>query len=135
MWIPKYRRKVFSEPYRSDLKEIIKKAAYDYEMEVVEIEIPEDHVHMVIRAEPKMSPSGIMNIIKSISAREFFKRYPTVKKKYFWGGKLWTSSYFVETVGNGDEKAVRKYVQEQVREMDREEKAAKQLGLFTRERF
>jgi branched-chain amino acid transport system ATP-binding protein len=40
-----------------------------------------------------------MQIIKSISARQFFKLHPGIKKKYFWGGKLWTQSYFVETIG------------------------------------
>ena len=36
---------------------------------------------------------------KSISAREFFRIFPRIKRKYFWGGKLWTQSFFVETVG------------------------------------
>ncbi|WP_353651681.1 hypothetical protein [Pseudoalteromonas sp. NBT06-2] len=29
-----------------------------------------------------------MQMIKSISAREFFKLYPDIKRRYFWGGKL-----------------------------------------------
>ena len=130
VWIPKYRHKVFSEPYRSDLKAIIIKAAYDHEMEVEEIEIPEDHVHMVIKTEPTKSPARIMQIIKSISAREFFKRYPAVKGKYFWGGKLWTPSYFVETVGNRNEKQVKEYVRNQLNELDKVNNAIKQLKLF-----
>ncbi|WP_425325196.1 transposase [Parashewanella spongiae] len=52
---------------------------------MVELEIPVDHIHMVIRGEPKISPSDVMQIIKSISAREFFKRYPDIKRRYFWG--------------------------------------------------
>ena len=51
---------------------------------------------MVVRGVPKTSPSDVMQIIKSISAREFFRRYPETKKRYFLGGKLWTQSYFVE---------------------------------------
>ena len=62
-----------------------------------------------------MSPSDVMQIIKSISAREFFRRYPEIKKRYFWGGKLWTQSYFVETIGNANEEAIRAYVQGQLR--------------------
>ena len=41
-----------------------------------------------------------MQVIKSITASEFFRLYPEIKKNYFWGGKLWTQSYFVETIGN-----------------------------------
>ncbi len=52
VWIPKYRHKVFCEPYREILKGIIEKAGYDYNIDIVELEIPEDHIHMVIRGVP-----------------------------------------------------------------------------------
>ena len=130
IWIPKYRHRVFEEPYREKLKNIIRKIGYDYNIDVVELEAPVDHIHMVVRAEPKESPSHIMQIIKSISAREFFKQYPEIKKQYFWGGKLWTQSYFVETIGNANEEVIRKYVNNQLAAMDKVEKTSKQLALF-----
>lgn len=130
VWIPKYRRKVFGEPYRAVLKNIIEQIGYDYNIEIVEIESPSDHIHMVVRSEPKISPSDIMQIIKNISARHFFRLHPEIKKKYFWGGKLWTQSYFVETIGNANEETIRKYVQNQLVEMDKMENKASQLKLF-----
>ena len=71
-----------------------------------------------------------MQIIKSISAREFFRLYPAIRKKYFWGGKLWTQSFFVENVGNANEETIRKYVQNQLNKMDQYESYAKQLNLL-----
>lgn len=130
VWIPKYRHKVFTEPYRSDLRAIIQKIGYDYDIEIVELEVPVDHIHMVVRTEPKDSPSDIMQIVKSISAREFFRLHPLIKRKYFWGGKLWTQSYFVETIGNANEKVIREYVQNQLNAMNKGEENSKQLGLF-----
>jgi len=131
IWIPKYRHKVFVEPYREILKQIINKIGYDYNLNIVELEIPTDHIHMVIKSEPKLSPSRIMQTIKSISAREFFKQYPQIKQKYFWGGHLWTESFFVETIGNANEETIRKYVQNQLLEMDKiESKINSQLKLF-----
>jgi putative transposase len=65
---------------------------------------------MVIREIPKQLPSDVMQIMKSITARDFFRIYPEIKKKYFWGGKLWTQSYFVETIKNTTEEVIRKYV-------------------------
>ncbi len=130
VWIPKYSHKVFEEPYRAAMKAIIEKIGYDYDIDIVELEIPEDHIHMVVRSEPKQSPSKVMQVVKSISARELFRRYPDVKKRQFWGGKLWTQSYFVETIGNADEETIRKYVQEQLVVLDGKEGHAKQLGLF-----
>ncbi len=85
---------------------------------------------MVVRSEPKISPSHIMQVIKSISVREFFKCHPDIKRRYFWGGKLWTQSYFVETIGNANEETIREYVQNQLIELDRKEKNSDQLGLF-----
>jgi hypothetical protein len=85
---------------------------------------------MVIKGKPKIAPSRVMQVIKSISAREFFKLYPEINKRYFWGGKLWTQSYLVEIIGNANEKTIRKYVQNQLIELDSKEKNAKQLGLF-----
>ena len=94
------------------------------------MEIPEDYIHMIVRNEPKMSSSQIMQEIKNISSREFFKLYPDIKKRYFWGGKLWTQSYFVETIGNATEDTIRKYVQNQLVELDKKEELGSQLGLF-----
>jgi len=112
------------------LKGIIQKAAYDYDVDIVELEIPEDHIHMVVRGVPKMRPSDVMQVIKSIFAREFFRLYPEIKKRYFWEGKLWTQSYFVETIGNANEDVIRAYVRDQLTEYDNKEESSIQLGLF-----
>jgi len=115
---------------RSELKAIISKIGYDYDIDIVELKIPVDHIHMVVRSEPKISPSNVMQIVKSISARQFFKLRPEIKKKYFWGGKLWTQSYFVESIGNANEEVIRAYVQDQLKVMNEHEDEARQRGLF-----
>jgi putative transposase len=53
VWIPKYRHKVFTDPDRESLKAIIEKIRYDIDIE--ELEVPEDHIHMVVRGVLKMS--------------------------------------------------------------------------------
>ena len=130
VWVPKYRHKVFDEPYREVLKGIIEKIGYDYDIDIVELEVPEDHIHMVVRGVPKMSPSNVMQIVKSISARAFFRHYPEIKKRYLWGGKLWTKSYFVVTIGNANEEVIRTYVRDQLTEHEKKEYKSRQLGLF-----
>ena len=66
-------------------------------------------------------PSDVMQKVKSISAREFFRLHTDIKRRYFWGGKLWTQSYFVETIGDADEDTIRQYVQNQLSEIDHHE--------------
>jgi putative transposase len=72
--------------------------------------------------------------VKAICEKYFgtrvFNRYPEVKKRYFWGGKLWTQSYFVGTIGNANEETIRKYVKNQLVELDKHEAKYRQLGLF-----
>jgi hypothetical protein len=54
-----------------------------------------------------------VRIIKSITAREVFKRVPAVKKQ-LWGGEFWTKGYFISTVGrHGNEEVIRQYVKQQ----------------------
>ena len=129
VWIPKYRHKVFKSPYREVLKDIIRKVGYDYDINIIELEVPLDHIHMVVKSEPKISPSYIMQVIKSISARKFFEFYPNIKNKYFWGGKLWTQSYFVESIGNANEDTIRRYVKNQLQRMDKRESVQRRLNI------
>lgn len=129
VWIPKYRHKVFKERYRGVLKDIIRKVGYDYNINIKELELPVDHIHMIVKSEPKVSPSHIMQVIKSISAREFFELYPSIKKRYFWGGKLWTKSYFVESIGSANEETIRRYVKNQLRQMDKREIVQRRLNI------
>ena len=71
-----------------------------------------------------------MQVIKSISARECIRLYPKIKRRFFWLGKLWTQSFFVETVGNYNENTVREYVKNQLSEMDKLENKTRQLKIF-----
>jgi len=96
----------------------------------VELEAPLDHIHRVVKSDPKTSPSDVIQIIKSISARGFFRLHPEIKRQYFWGGKLWAQRYFVETMGNASEEVIRTYVQDQLQVMDKGEESSRQLGLF-----
>jgi len=70
--IPKYWRNVFLEPYRSAMKTIIHKVSFDYDIDIVELEIPEEHIHLVVKSEPRVSPSHIMQVVQSISGQGSF---------------------------------------------------------------
>ena len=64
-----------------------------YEIVFLEIGTDSDHVHFLVQSVPMYSPKKIVQIIKSITAREIFKKCPLVKKQ-LWGGELWTDGYF-----------------------------------------
>ena len=79
-----------------------------------------DHVHFLVQSVPTYSPTKIITILKSLTAREVFKRCPQVKKK-LWGGAFWSEGYFVSTVGpQGNEHTVADYVRDQGKEEGQE---------------
>ena len=109
----KYRKKVFTEAVEKSLKEICTEIGERYEIHFVEIGADEDHVHFLIQGIPTASPSSIIQKIKNLTAREIFGRHPEVKK-ILWGAHLWTSGFYVNTVGQyGNEKTVSEYVKNQ----------------------
>ena len=109
----KYRRKIFTEEIDQALQEVCNEISDRYEVNFIEIGSDTDHVHFLIQSVPTYSPTKIVTILKSITAREIFKRCPEVKKQ-LWGGNLWTSGYFVGTVGkHGNEKQIENYVKNQ----------------------
>ena len=109
----KYRRKIFTETLDQVLREVCIEISERYEINFVEIGSDTDHVHFLIQSVPTYSPTKIVTTLKSITAREIFKRCPEVKKQ-LWGGHLWTSGYFVSTVGkHGNENMIENYVKNQ----------------------
>lgn len=112
----KYRSAAFTEEVERSFKEICRTIDTCYELHFVEIGISEDHVHFLLQSVPTMMPSRMVQTIKSITAREIFKRHPEVKK-VLWGGQLWTSGYYLNTVGQyGNEHMIQEYVKRQGKE-------------------
>ena len=84
-----------------------------YQIYILEIVTDDNHVHFLVQSVPMYSPTKIVTIIKSLTAREVFRLNPEVKKE-LWGGEFWTDGYFVNTVSKfGDENTISKYVREQ----------------------
>ena len=124
----KYRRKVFNAEVTTTLKAVCAAISERYEVYFLEIGSDEDHVHFLIQSVPMLSPKQIIQIVKSLTAREIFRQHPQVKK-LLWGGKFWTSGYYVNTVGvYADENTIRKYVQNQGKQYQQIHR--NQLSLF-----
>jgi putative transposase len=126
----KYRRAVFTATVDGKLKEVCLEISKRYEINFLEIGTDKDHVHFLVQSVPMYSPKKIVQVIKSITAREIFAACPEVKKQ-LWGGEFWTDGYFVSTVGkHGNESVIKKYIQEQGTESEYEQLHKEQLNLF-----
>ena len=104
----KYRRVVFSEAVETTIKETCLEISKRYQIHFLEIGTDDDHVHFLVQSVPMYSPTKIVTIIKSLTAREVFRLNPEVKKN-LWGGEFWTDGYYVNTVSKfGDEDTIAK---------------------------
>jgi putative transposase len=113
VWSVKYRRSVLSAEIEAYLKELFQEIAQEKEFEVVMVEVGEkDHVHVFASAHPKVAPSYIVKMLKGISARKLFLKFPQLKQR-LWGGHLWNSSFYLETIGSISEEAIKKYIEKQ----------------------
>jgi putative transposase len=108
----------FLDKVDSELKNICLEISKRYEIRFLKIGVDKDHVHFLIQAIPMYSLKKIVQTIKSITAREIFRREPSVKKA-LWGGEFWSKGYFIKTVSKfGSEKSIAEYVKKQGLEKD-----------------
>jgi putative transposase len=112
VWVPKYRYRVLTGPIKEFAETSIRQLCEWKRVEVLELNIQQDHIHIVVFVEPKLSISDFMGIIKGKTAIKIFKSYPGLKKKPYWGNHFWGRGYCSSTVGL-DEDKIRKYVKYQ----------------------
>jgi len=109
----KYRKKIFDDEVDKTLKNICLEISDRYEIHFVEIGNDLDHVHFLVQSVPTLSVTRIVTIIKSITAREIFAKHKEVKK-LLWGGNLWTSGFYANTVGlYASQDVIKQYIKNQ----------------------
>lgn len=112
VWCVKYRHKTLEGKVESKLKEILYKIAEDNNFTIEEMEMDEDHIHLLIDCSPQHYIPNIIKALKGVSARLLFKEMPSIKKK-LRGGHLWNPSYFIATVSESTKEQIRSYIKSQ----------------------
>ena len=116
VWIPKYRKHVLDKGVSNYLKTIFDKIAEEHDFKIDTMEVMEDHVHIFVEAPPRYSPAQVVQILKSVSGREVFKKFPKLRKQ-LWAGEFWSDGYFVRSVGDKvTADIIRKYIEYQIHE-------------------
>lgn len=110
IWCTKYRRLLLKDTIKIDLKSIIQGIASDLNVEIIEIEVMPDHVHMLVDIDPQFGVHKFVKTSKGKSSRILRQKYKDLRTKV---PTLWTNSYFVSTVGGVSLDVVKKYIEEQ----------------------
>ena len=114
IWTTKYRHPVFTTTALvGEMKDILCSLAAQMEVAIEEMEVMEDHVHLLLSFKPKYAPTNIVKNPKSSSTRIFLHRHPEIKAAQFWGGYLWSHSYCMSTLGNMSKTTAEKYIRSQ----------------------
>ena len=109
----KYRKVIFDKELDEYLCKICEGIENRYEIRFLEIGTDDDHVHFLLQSVPTYSPTKVAQVVKSITAKKMFEKYPKLKEE-LWGSEFWTKGYFMSTVGkHGDEQKLRNYVKNQ----------------------
>ena len=111
IFTPKYRRKAIYNKYKQSIKEIIIELCKYKGVEIIEVHLMPDHIHMLVSIPPKISVSAFMGYLKGKSALMIFERHANLKYK-FGNRHFWSEGYYVSTVGL-NEATIRKYIREQ----------------------
>jgi putative transposase len=126
VWIPKYRKRILDKEVTDYLKEVFKQIAVEYGFKIDTMEVMEDHVHIFTEVPPRYSPAEVVQIMKGVSAREVFKKFPRLRKE-LWSGELWNDGYSVRSVGDKvTADIIRKYIEYQTHEDN-----STQLNIFS----
>ena len=110
VWCPKYRKAVLAGDVAQFVESEMRRLCEENKWIIGALHVQEDHVHVFLSTPPSVAPSLIANTLKGITARQVFKRFPSVKKQ-LWGGSFWSRSYYVGTVGDMSEATVKKYIE------------------------
>ena len=110
IWCSKYRRKVLVEEVGQRLKELIVGVASELRVDIIEMEIMPDHVHLLLEVDPQFSIHRAVKNIKGKTSRILRAEFISLRTRL---PSLWTNSYFVATVGGAPLEVIKQYIESQ----------------------
>ena len=120
VWTPKYRYRILKGEIKTEVEHCIRAFSEQKGCIIEELNVQEEHVHLVIFVPPKVSISEIIGIMKGRTAIRLFNKYKKLKQRPYWGNHFWSKGYCVDTVGL-DAEMIKKYVKYQEKKDKREE--------------
>ena len=114
VFAPKYRRKVFYNEKREDIREIIKTLCTWKGVDIIEGEVCPDHIHLLLSIPPKLSVLSFMGYLKGKSSLMIFDKFANLKYRY-GNRKFWCRGYYVDTIGR-NKKVIEEYIRNQLQE-------------------
>ena len=110
VWCPKYRRKVLIGDIETRLKELLIETCANMNVDIIEMELMPDHVHMLIEVDPQFGVHKAIKTMKGKTSKVLRSEFPELRTKL---PTLWTNSYFIATVGDAPLSVIKEYIKNQ----------------------
>ncbi len=112
VWIPKYRKRILQGKLAKRIEELLRICAETNGWKILELNVQQDHVHIVVQFVPTITISRMVNLLKGRSSRKIRKEFPELEEVY-WGDSFWGDGYFAETAGHCNLEKILNYVKNQ----------------------
>ena len=110
VWCIKYRRKVLTNGVDARLNELLLEYAKKLSVDILEMEIMPDHVHILMEVDPQFGVHKAVKSLKGYTSKILREEFPYLRTKI---PTLWTNSYFVSTVGGAPLEVIKQYIENQ----------------------
>ena len=110
VWCPNSRKAILTGAIASEMKSLIEAIGLERQWSILALEVQPDHIHLFVSIPPATSVADAIKILKGITARKLFVKFPELKKQ-LRGGHLWSPSYYVGTAGNVSSETIQKYIE------------------------
>jgi putative transposase len=115
VFVTKFRHKVFTDRHLSRTKAIMRDVCRDFEGEPAEFNGENNHIHLLVNYPPKVAVARLVNSLKAVSSHRLRQEYPDLAPHYYQANKLWSGSYFADSVGGTPLSDVKQYIEQQNR--------------------
>ncbi len=112
VWCPKYRRRILLGDIKRRLEELFKDCCDINGWVIHELNVQQDHVHLLLQTKPSVSLAAVMQYLKGGSSKVIRSEFPELEE-FLWGDSFWGDGYFAESVGTKNEDVIREYIQNQ----------------------
>ena len=109
IWCPKYRRKVLVGQVESRLKELLVQKAEEIGVDIAQMEVMPDHVHLFVKTLPTLAPQFVVQQLKGYTSHIMREEFSQLARM----PSLWTRSYYCESIGHISEETIRQYIEDQ----------------------
>jgi putative transposase len=113
VFVTKYRGGALDADAIERLRSIFGSICDRFDSELLEMNGEADHVHLLVRFQPKVALTRLVNSLKGASSRRLKNERPDLAERYFWKGALWSPSYYAGSAGGAPIEEIKAYVESQ----------------------